>query len=75
MVECRHRIRQVRELRGLSQEALARRVDLSSKSVARFEGGQTEPSIATLRLLAESLGVSPAWLLTGEGQGPAAEVA
>jgi transcriptional regulator with XRE-family HTH domain len=70
MDECRHRIRRAREARGLSQEQLAQTVGRSVRSIGRFESGESEPSVATLRLLAEALDVSLAWLLTGEGQGP-----
>lgn len=78
MDECRHRIRAAREGLGLSQEDLARSLSLSVRSIGRFESGDSNPSIDTLQRVAEALQVSPAWLLTGEGRGPAeapAEVA
>lgn len=71
MLDIRTRIRFARESAGLSQEGLARRVDVSSRTIARLERGDYEPTIAMLRLLAAVLSVDVAWLLTGEGRGPA----
>jgi transcriptional regulator with XRE-family HTH domain len=71
------RLRSARKSRGLSQETLARQIAMSVKTIVRIERGDYTTSIGTLRTLADALGVSPAWLLTGEGRGPepTAEVA
>ncbi len=56
--------RNLRRLRGKrSQEALARELDVSSSIISRWERGVKEPSLATLRRLAEQLGSTPAEML------------
>jgi transcriptional regulator with XRE-family HTH domain len=52
------RLRRLREERGLSQEAVARRADISHGTYVRTELGNTTPSIATAQKIADALGVS-----------------
>lgn len=59
------RIRTARERVGLSQEAVARELELSSKTIIRIEKGEYEPSIALVRRLAAVIGETEAFLLTG----------
>lgn len=61
------RLRKSRERRGLSQDALARVVEVSKNTVARWEGGAV-PSGVTIVRLADELGVSVRWLLTGTNE-------
>lgn len=63
------RIRASRHHLGISAEHVARRVDVSTTSVLRWETG-TSPASHYLPALADALGVSIEWLLTGEGAGP-----
>lgn len=42
---------------GLSQTALARRIGVSQPVVARWEVGEHEPSVSTLRKLSRTLGM------------------
>jgi transcriptional regulator with XRE-family HTH domain len=51
------RIKEVRKSRGLSQERLAEKVDISPRYLSRLEVGQQMPSIETLAGLAEALDV------------------
>lgn len=51
------RIKELRKNRGLSQEELAERADMSSKYISRIEMGQSFPSIETLAKLANALNV------------------
>ncbi|HKS89777.1 MAG TPA: helix-turn-helix transcriptional regulator [Stellaceae bacterium] len=44
---------------GLSQEQLARRMDVSQSAVARIESGRHWPSRATLQRYAEATGTRP----------------
>ena len=44
---------------GLSQEAAARRIGVSLKTVNRWIRGETEPRFRELALICDSLGVSP----------------
>mgnify|MGYP002626442912 CR=1 FL=1 len=48
---------------GLTQEELARRVGVTRQAVSRWELGQTEPGIETLKALAETLGAPVSMLL------------
>ena len=52
-------LRQFREARGLSPEALARESGVPVATVTRFEGGQRAPSLRTTAKLAKGLGVNP----------------
>lgn len=52
-----HPIRKYRLATGLSQTALARRIDVTSPSVARWEHGQG-PAARHLPQLAQALGVA-----------------
>ena len=53
------RIRKLRRLRGLSQEALADRAATSAKYLSRIEIGNENPTIDLLFRLADSLNVEP----------------
>lgn len=59
------RIRIARRRRGLSQEALARDLEVSKNTVARWEAG-AQPRGATVAKIAAALGVSTDWLLAGD---------
>jgi len=56
-------VRQQRENRGLSQEALALQVDLDRTYVSGIERGIRNPTVATLLRLTKALGVPPSALL------------
>jgi formylglycine-generating enzyme required for sulfatase activity/transcriptional regulator with XRE-family HTH domain len=59
--------------RGLSQEVLARRIGCDVRTLRRLEQGKTQPQPATLKALADALGVEVAALLEGEpSEAPAA---
>lgn len=51
-------LKQLREKSSLSQEALARRLEVSRVTIANWEAGETEPSATNARKLARALGVS-----------------
>ena len=53
------RLRELREDRLLSQRELARRAGVSNKTIVDIEAGRIRPHPATLRKLAEALGVEP----------------
>lgn len=59
-------IRQLRELRGLTQAQLAERISVSDKAVSKWETGRGLPDITLLEPLAEVLGVSVLELMRGE---------
>jgi transcriptional regulator with XRE-family HTH domain len=70
------RLQSLREAKGLSQYALAKRSGLSKQALSRLELGDREPSWGTVQVLAAALGVSceafatPVQLPTYEPRGP-----
>ena len=62
-----HRIKEARIARELDQSALAAKVDVASRTVQRWEKGEQVPDSNYLMRIAKATGVSPHWLLTGEG--------
>lgn len=59
------RIRQLRELRGLTQRQFAAFLDIASSSISQFEAGRNVPGGEMLTKLHTKLGVDINWLLTG----------
>ncbi len=67
------RLRAAREAAGLSQRQLSG-PGLSAAYVSRVEAGARTPSLQLIRRLAERLGVSESYLLTGEEEGATAQL-
>lgn len=61
-----HRIRRLREQRGMDRGELARQVDVHSGSIARWETGGALPHAYTLERIAEVLGAPVEFILTGQ---------
>lgn len=61
------RIRIAREYRDLSQDDLAARLSVTRVSVSQWENGDTTPKRGRIVVIADTLGVSVAWLY---GEGP-----
>ena len=59
-------IRNLREGKGLTQEALAEKLHVSGKAVSKWETGQGLPDISLLEPLSEALGISLIELMNGE---------
>ncbi len=57
------RLRQLRDERGMSQDALAHATDIHSTAIGRMERGAREPRLTTILRLARGLGVVPGDLL------------
>lgn len=68
------RLAAARDAAGLSQAHLAKRLGVKKSTVERWEEDRAEPRANRLQMLAGILNVSLIWLMTGEGDGPAAEV-
>jgi transcriptional regulator with XRE-family HTH domain len=51
------RIKEIREIRGFSQEEFAKRVDLSQATISQIERGDRDPSLSTLIGIAKGLDV------------------
>ncbi|MGH7747254.1 MAG: helix-turn-helix transcriptional regulator [Candidatus Dormibacteria bacterium] len=62
------RISELRRERGLTQEEVARRVRVSTRTVAAWESGHATPRQRNARALAKALGVSIDVLLLAQGQ-------
>ncbi|ARP96853.1 hypothetical protein CAL15_22300 [Bordetella genomosp. 13] len=60
------RLKQARQLRGLTQQALARASGLSQSAIASYENGDRDSS-RSARSLAHALDVEVDWLETGKG--------
>ena len=60
------RLREVRESKFLSQQEMADRAGLSRVAITRLESGQVSAQYATIRKLAEALGVEPAELVSDD---------
>jgi transcriptional regulator with XRE-family HTH domain len=67
-----HRLRALREDRGLTQRALADACGLSANAVGLIERGESSPSVSTLQRLAMALDVSMAELFTEPEAAPSA---
>ena len=57
------RIRQVRTMRGITQEQLAEMADISRVMIGRYETTDQLPALDTLIRIADALGVSTDYLL------------
>jgi transcriptional regulator with XRE-family HTH domain len=64
------RIAEAREAAGLSREELARNAGVTVQTVEEWEAADRTPRANRLTTLGGVLGVSPAWLLSGEGPAP-----
>jgi transcriptional regulator with XRE-family HTH domain len=62
------RIREARQALGLSQVELAERVRVSQPTIAHWEQGTHTPRQLALARLADALGVSRTWLMTGPAE-------
>ena len=59
-------IRQLREMRNMTQAELAERIGVSSKTVSKWETGKGLPDISLLQPLAQALGISVIELMNGQ---------
>ena len=59
-------IRQLRETRNLTQQELAQKIGVSSKTISKWETAKGLPDISLLQPLAQALGISVIELMNGE---------
>lgn len=64
------RLAGARELAGMSQAELAKRLGIKKKTLNGWENDHAEPRANHLSMMAGLLNVSLLWLLSGEGDGP-----
>ncbi len=62
------RLRVARENKDIDQTSLAAKIDVTSRTLQRWEKGEQVPDGDYLVALAKHTGVRPEWLLTGEGE-------
>ena len=59
-------IAELRKKQGLTQQQLADKLNLSNKTISKWESGSGSPDISNLPVLAEALGISVDELLKGK---------
>jgi len=64
------RVASAREAMGLSQDQLAHRMGVKSKTMKSWEEDRSEPRANKLQMLAGMLNVSIVWLMSGQGETP-----
>lgn len=64
------RIAGAREVAGMTQPELAKRLGIKIATLRGWEEDRSEPRANRLQMLSGLLNVSLPWILTGEGQGP-----
>lgn len=64
------RIIHARDLSGMSVEDVASRIGVTAETLAEWESDRSAPRANKLMTLAGVLAVSPAWLISGTGEGP-----
>lgn len=62
------RIKAVRDAQGLSQEAFAKKLNLTQSSIGGYEIGRAEPSDRTIADICRIYNVDEVWLRTGVGE-------
>lgn len=62
-------IRDKRKKRGITQEILAEKVNLTTGMIGQIERGETLPSVANLRLIIDYLSIDPRVIFSGTVQG------
>ncbi|MEI4482199.1 MULTISPECIES: XRE family transcriptional regulator [unclassified Phyllobacterium] len=68
------RIRSARDMKGLTQQDVADHFGIARVSVTQWESGITQPGRDKFSGLAELLGGSPDWYMTGKGQIPVSDL-
>lgn len=62
------RLREARENKGLDQSILAAEVEVTTRTLQRWEKGEQIPDAISVLRIADATGVLPHWLLSGEGE-------
>lgn len=57
-------LKELREAKGLSQEALAHAINSHATHISRLENGHKQPTLTTIFKIATNLGVKPEDLIT-----------
>lgn len=65
-MEFKDRLKELRIEKGISQQTLAKSVDMSKMAISHWESGHSEPSISQLVFLADYFNVSVDYLVGKE---------
>ena len=58
----------LRKMRGMTQEELAEKIDVSRQTLSKYETGESLPDVEKSRLIAEVFADGTACVWTGEGR-------
>ncbi|PWW03643.1 transcriptional regulator with XRE-family HTH domain [Hoeflea marina] len=64
------RITHARDLTGMETAEVASHIGVTEETLAEWENDRSEPRSNKLMTLAGVMGVSPAWLISGNGEAP-----
>jgi len=56
-----HRVREMRNLKGMTQAGLAEALGVTFQQIQKYEAGQNRIAVDRLAEIAEALDVSPGW--------------
>lgn len=63
-----NRIKEARTKKGLSQEALAKKIGISKRTLINYEKNEQEPTVTTIINIAKFCTTDELWLLTGKNE-------
>jgi transcriptional regulator with XRE-family HTH domain len=64
-MEFKDRLKQARKDKGISQSKLAQMIDVHVTNISRYERGENKPTSQVLTRLADALGISADYLMSG----------
>ncbi len=67
MSDISHRIKEIREVKKLSQVRFAKALGITSASISNYESGKRRPDYSVLNAISTVYHVNSNWLLTGDG--------
>ena len=63
-----NKLKELRFLKGLTQEELAEKIDVSRQTLSKYETGESLPDVEKSRLIAEVFAEGKACVWNGEGR-------
>lgn len=62
------RIKEIRKVKGLTQQEFSDRIGVKRNTIAQYESGRNAPIDAVIALICREFSISETWLRTGEGE-------
>ena len=62
-IEFGNRVRKLRKAKGLTQDVLAEKIDISARNLSDIENGKVNPYYSTIYSIAKAFGISMSELL------------